>query len=256
MAQLPVELLNIIASFSSSNDLPRLSTISRAWQSAVERRTMRSIQLKSTDLQHFSNIFVHQNRRAALVELSYNAILPAYSDHQCARFETDGDKQQNNQALTDAIRSLLSLLHSWDDRAAGLSDSDMASHSRPAAAGRISWTLNAYSPTDVDHRENVDVQAQRFQAQLAGGRKDLFEHRYERSFLRMFNCEELPVVSRIGAFRADEMWYRRRIEGRSLAGIAAKLPNLETVVWTVNDDEKRDVVARQMHRFGTYMCNL
>lgn len=253
MVQLPVELLDRIASFSSSNDLPQLSTISRAWQSVVERRTMRAIQLKSTDLQDFSNVFIHQNRRAALVDLSYNVILPAYNDHQCARFETDRDKQRNNQALTDAIHALLFLLHSWDEEAVGLSGDEMTSYSRPAVAGRISWTLDAYSPTDVHHRQDVNVDAQRFEAQLAGGRKDLFEHRYERSFLRMLNCEGLPAVSRIGGFHVEELCHRRRIEGASLAGIAAKLPNLETIVWAVNDDEKRDALVRQVHRFGKYV---
>lgn len=241
MVQLPIELLEMIASFSSSSDLARLSTVSRAWQSVAERRTMRAIHLKSSDLQHFSRIFVHQICRTALVDLSYDVILPTYSDHQCARFETLRRMQRNNQTLTDAVHALFSLLHSWDEE---------LSHSRPAAAGRISWTLHAYSPTDADHREDVDLNAQRMEVQMAGGRKDLFEHRYERSFLRMLNCEELPAVSRIGEFRVEELYYQQCVEGVSLTGIAAKLPNLENIVWAVNDDEKRVAPLRQELRFG------
>lgn len=76
---------------------------------------MRVIQLKSTDLEEFFNRFIHWNRRAALVDPSSNVILPAYIDHQCAKFETNLNKQHNNQFLTDAVHALFALLHSRDD---------------------------------------------------------------------------------------------------------------------------------------------
>lgn len=158
----------------------------------------------------------------------------------------------NNQALTEAVHALFSLLHSWDEDAA---DDEIVSHSPPAAAGHISLALDAYSPTDVDHRGHLTVEADRLAAQLAGGRPDLFEHRYERSFLRVSDCERLSTVSRIGGFYVEELCHRRRILGRSLAGIAAKLPNLETIVWAVNDDGRRDALVRQEHRYGKHICN-
>lgn len=112
MVGFPLEVLSMIASFSTSDDLPRLSTVSRAWQFVIERHTMGSIHVESTDLQNFSNIFAHHDRRAILMNLSYDVVLPAYSDHQCATFETNLDKQRNNEALTDAVHSLFSILHS------------------------------------------------------------------------------------------------------------------------------------------------
>lgn len=84
---------------------------------------------------------------------------------------------------------------------------------------------------------------------MAGGRKDLFEYRYEHSFLRLLRADELPPISRISTVEnAKDL----RIEGASLAGIGAKMPNLERVVWFVHDDEKKYPEVRRMHRFGEF----
>lgn len=111
------ELLAIIISFIPKSCLPLLSTVSRPWQAAIERHTMSAIHLKSTDLHDFASVFSQGHRRLALVQLHYDAILPSYSDHQCARFETDRDKRLNNEALTAAIHELFSLLYSWEHEA-------------------------------------------------------------------------------------------------------------------------------------------
>lgn len=217
-------------------------TVSKSWRYAVERWTFRIIHLKSTDLDVFKDIFVG-HRRAALKDLSYDVILPMYSDHRCARFETEEDKRYNNEALTEAIHGLFSILRSWNQEIAHDTRTSKQSQS-------ISFKLNAYSPMDVDHRENVDVEDQRFQTQLAGGRKDLFEHRYEHSFLRVLRLAELPELLQVTSFYAEELCYNRRIEGSSLAGIAEKFPNLQTIVWAVNDDEKKYPDIRRQHRYG------
>ncbi|MCJ1262953.1 hypothetical protein MMC22_002823 [Lobaria immixta] len=88
-----------------------------------------------------------------------------------------------------------------------------------------------------------------FEDSLPNGRKDLFEHRHKSSFLRISRCHELPVVSLIRGFRAKELCHWQRIEGSSLARVAAKLPNLETDVWIANDDEKFYYASRQQNRF-------
>lgn len=68
--------------------------------------------------------------------------------------------------------------------------------------------------------DTVDVNSQRFELQNAW--KDLFEHRYERSFLRMCNCEALPTVSRIGRVHSGNLYMLQRIEDASLAGICCQ----------------------------------
>lgn len=72
-----------------------------------------TIQIKSTHLQVFSNMFAHHNRQTALVSIDFDVVLPAYSDNQCAWFENVQDKQWNNEALTDAVHSLFSILYSY-----------------------------------------------------------------------------------------------------------------------------------------------
>ena len=106
----PPELIALILSFLAPDELINYVTVSRSWQYAVERRTFRRIKLKSTDLEFFRNTFVG-HRRAALADLSYDVILPTYSDHQCARFETEEDKRSNNEALTEAIHGLFFVMH-------------------------------------------------------------------------------------------------------------------------------------------------
>lgn len=256
MVELSVKLFDIIASFSHTSDLPRLSTVSQAWQSIIERYTMREIRIKSIDLQHFSNVFVHPNCRTALINLSYDVVLSAYSERQYARFETGQEKQQNNKTLTDAIHSLFSLLHSWDKRARIQSNGTL-SYERAEAARRISLTLDAHSPVDVDRREHVNVIAQKFETLMLNDQKNLFEHRYARSFLQSLRCDELFAVSRIRVFEVTKLCHRRRIEGASLAGVAAKLLNLETILWAINDDEKFYEAVRRQNCFGKifkYFC--
>ena len=111
------ELIVLILSFLDLDELINHVTVSKSWQYSVDRCTFPTIHLKSTDLDRFRDIFVG-HRRAALADLSYDVILPTYSDHQCAKFETDEDKRHNNEALTEALHGLFSILHSWNQEIA------------------------------------------------------------------------------------------------------------------------------------------
>lgn len=242
LGELPLELFAIILSFLDRNELFRYVTVSRLWQHAIERYTFREIYLKSTDTKYFSDKVVG-HRRTALKKLNYHVILPTYSDHHCAKFETKKDKQMNNEALTESIHQLFSILRSWNQTA---SEGAATCQSGPF----LSLTLDAYSMMDICHRNSVDFNEQRMQSQVAGGRQDLVEHRYEHSFLQVLRIDELPELPCISQFHSFRLYYRRRIEGSSLAGIAARLPNLQNIFWAVNDDEKKYPSVRQQHRFG------
>ncbi|MCJ1348483.1 hypothetical protein MMC31_006715, partial [Peltigera leucophlebia] len=258
------ELLAIIISFLPRFCLPLLSTVSRTWQAAIERHTMRAIHLRSNDLPAFATVFSLGHRRLALAQLDYDAILPSYSDHQCARFETDRDKRLNNEALTAAIHDLFSLLHSWEQEAAssavvGNKNPDEVRTTpttiggkRGATARPISLALDVYSLSDAPYRVGVDVEEQREDV-FRGDREDLFECRYQHSFLRLLRADELPLISRISTFETfTDTCEERRIEGASMAGMGAKMPNLETVAWWVDDNEKKYPEVRRMHRFGGF----
>lgn len=88
---------------------------------------------------------------------------------------------------------------------------------------------------------------------LSGGedRNDFLEFLYQDSFLKLLRADGLPPISRFSTFIATEgLCCHRRIEGASLAGMGAKMPNLETIEWWVHDDEKKYAEVRRMHRFG------
>lgn len=110
-----------------------------------------------------------------------------------------------------------------------------------------------YSLSDPPYREGVDLLRERRDSEIARGPNDLFERRYEHSFLRLLRADELPPISRISRFENSiDLCFERRIEGASLAGIGAKMPNLETVGWFINDDEKKFPEVRWMHRFREF----
>lgn len=99
--------------------------------------------------------------------------------------------------------------------------------------------MNAYSLSDAPYREGVDVRQQRVDAVMSGYLNDFFKIRYEHSLLKLLRADELPPISPISTFITTEgLCFLRRMEGASLAGLGAKMPNLETVAWWVHDDGK------------------
>ena len=240
MVEFPIELMEMIVSFSSRDDFGRLSAVSRTWQSVTEYHTMRKINLKSPDLQDFARIFAPHNRRAALTKLVFDVVLPSYSDDESARFETHQDKQRNSEVLSYAVHSLMSILHSWDEDVRMLGNGT-ASYQRPVTTGHISLVLKAYSLSDEGPMLAEYI------------RNSVEEKRWQRSFLRISKCDEIPTVSRICEFKAVRSRFRH-IEGASLAGVAAKLPNLENISWYAYDDDRIYAAMRQQRRFGKVLC--
>lgn len=248
MDSLPLELLAIIVSLLDPSERARYATISRQWQAAVERLTFRSVRLKSIDLKRFSDVFVG-HRRAALTELDYHVILPSYSENSCAKFENEKDKSLNNEAFTKAIHSLFGILHCWDEVKTNNGAAKEEYKKSEARARPISLTLTAYSPLDPPYRENIE--RHRYQVTVSLERNDLFERRYEHSFLRLLKPDRLPLVLCISRLKTPvKVEIPRRLDGASVAAIAAKLPNLGVIDWSLSDDEKKFPSLRQQHRYG------
>ncbi|MCJ1469430.1 hypothetical protein MMC07_008063 [Pseudocyphellaria aurata] len=240
----PSELIFIIASFLSFEDLVRLATVCRQWQFIAERYTMRNIQVWSNRLKDFSDIFAHHHRRAALVDLVYHVVLPTYPNSRYGRAESRQDQDRNNKVVTKAVHELFSILHSWDEEAGMLADTT-ASSPRRVAGGRMSFMLNAYSPTDLDEEAYRNYRI----THKPISQTERYERRCGRSFLQILRCDELPDLPRIQEFLATELYYQRHIEGASLTRVAAKLPNLTAVDWKVNDNQSSKTALRQQHRF-------
>jgi hypothetical protein len=242
MNDLPSPLLVDIISLLDPSEQPLSSycTVSKQVQFAVERRTFRYIRLKSTDLKRFEEIFWDYNRREALAQIDYNVILPSYSDKRCASYERAKDKDLNNEAFTEAVHALFRILHSWEQETG-------AKRSNWLRGCPIKLKLAVYSPTDRPYRSEDNKQARE---KLEDGR-DLFEKRYENSFLRLLQ-DELPIVLRITGFEFPRtLETPRHVEGAALAAIAAKLPNLELIKWQIEDKDKKSPLLQQQRRYGT-----
>lgn len=222
--------------------LPAYATLSRSWQHAIERRTFRQIVVKSTEIEDFSRIVVN-HRRKLLRRLELNVILPTYTDKACAKFETEKDKQSNNQVFTKAIKDLLALLRSWHDEfQTTRNDRDAPiEHSLRLCIG------DCYSLKDCRYRGWEKYQEDIHDWEF-GRRHDLFQHRYESSLLQLESSEGIQEIPQISSFHRSPG--HRKIEPRSLAIIASKFPNLDSFRWRLQDNEKKDPQLRQQTRFS------
>ena len=216
--------------------LPAYATISRSWQYAIERQTFREVAVQSIEIDEFSRIVV-RHRRKLLRRLELNVVLPTYTDRACAKFETEKDKQSNNQVFTKAVKNLLALLRSWHDEYQSVRNDSDASIEQPL----ILSIGDCYSPTDHGYRDSENEWD-------FAHYHDLLQHRYESSLLQLESIEGTQEIPQISSFHVSKG--TRKIEPRSLAMIATKFPNLNSFRWRLQDNEKRDPQLRQQTRFG------
>ena len=253
MVDLSQEIISLIASYlqrwehedrANTSErgqalLPSYSTISRSWQYAIECLTFREIAMKSTEVVEFSHIVIN-HRRKVLRRLELNVILPTYTDKACAKFETDMDMDSNNQVFTKAIKDLLALLRSWHDES-----QTTGNHGHGPVQQSLRLCIgDCYSPMDRRYRGREKHQEDRHN----WDRHDLFQHRYESSLLRLESIEGIEEIPQISSFHRSPS--NRTIEPRSLAMIASRFPNLDSLRWKLEDNEKRDPQLRQRTRFG------
>lgn len=91
--------------------------------------------------------------------------------------------------------------------------------------------MNAYSLSDAPYRDGVDVRQQRVDAVMSGYLNDFFKIRYEHSFLKLLRRRASTYITYFDLYNHRGLCLLRRMEGASLAGMGAKMPNLETVAW-------------------------
>lgn len=264
MERLAQELVSRIASFlereedqsdvpvalmkKTQSKLPPYATISRKWQYAIEYRTFRDIRLKSPELPYFSQV-VTGHRKAFLSYLAYEVVLPAYSEDHCAKFETQKDREDNSRAFTHAMHSLFLVLKSWE----GITSEEDHRKDRATAIQPRSIQLDlsdVYSPMDGIHRGREKFKEDKEQYEL-GKRHDLWEHRYEHSFLQLLESPSSPTLSQVSSFRVHAH-FPRRVEPRSAVLLASKLKNLESIIWDLSDTERKDPHLQQQNRYGVF----
>ena len=256
ISNLSQEIINIIASYLQRWEhedelcisvggralLPAYATISTSWQYAIECQTFRRIAVNSTEIDDFSRIVVN-HRRKLLRRLELNVILPTYTDKACAKFETEKDKQSNNQVFTKAIKHLLALLRSWHDEFQTTGDDGDAPIEQPLCLciGRCYYHKDFQYRGQEKYHEDVHEY-------LSGRRHDLFQDRYESSLLQLESVEGIQEIPQISSFHY--LAGNRSIEPRSLAIMASRFPNLDSFRWKFLDNERRDARSRQQTRFG------
>ena len=178
-----------------------------------------------------------------LRRLELNVVLPKYTDKACAKFETDQDRQSNNQVFTKAIKDLLALLWSWHDESQTTGNESDA----PIQQSLRLVIGDCYSPKDCLYRGWEKYQDDCHEWEL-GRRHDLFGDRYKSSLLKLESIEGIQEIPQISSFHKSPS--NRDIEPRSLAMIASKFPNLDSFRWKLKDNEKWDRRLRQQTRFG------
>jgi hypothetical protein len=248
MDRLSQEIINLIATFierypgqwdvppwkrTVASCLPRYSTISQAWKYAIECIVFRKITLKSIEIDAFDAI-LRGNRRRFLKHVTLHVLLPHYDDKACGRFEREVDRNANNEAFTNAIVKLFTVLKSWEED--GLIE------------GSIFFALwEIYASSDRGKRDWKALQQHRFEADV-GQRHDLFEHRYMHSLIHLLRLDCLPSIRRVAKANFDNQILGRNLAMRAVVDMAVKFPNLESLSCTLNDDEKHYVENRVINR--------
>lgn len=224
-SDLPLEVLDsIVQTLAADGKLAQYASISSPFQGVVEQRLFSSLDLSSLDLEDFSaTIERHPHRKAALRNITFAVVLPTYTDKECSWFETDSDKTANNEAFTAAVSHLFRILSSCDD----------ADRSRPISLflGRV------YSPMDMSQRKPEKLAADKL-AHVTSQRHDLFQHRYEHSYIQLLHPESVPAVLRVKTINICTET-SRCLAPATAANISSKLTGVETIEWNLFDAERK-----------------
>jgi len=245
---LPPEIFDMVVAYvfrppprRGKGHVPLYATVCRRWQLAFERHSFRAIRLYSSQLDQFAEAFssapAHLHRRAALQTLRYNIILPTYTVTAAAKSERRRDWEANNTAFTQATRDLFRILHSWD-RLGGNGTSTFR------------LDLSAFSPMDPSHRaDKLPGIAARELVEDSMVDLDRLQRRFAHSYLSLVGLEAqpLPTAPHVGILTIDN-GMGRLFEPHVAGTIAASLPALVKITWTLSDDEWRDPALRQVNR--------
>lgn len=239
MDKLPYDIYDRIAASLDGPDVerPKLATISRKWQLAIERQTFQDILLRSTNLNRFKQV-VRGDRRRYVKKIEYIVLLPTYQDWERGRFEREDERNVNNESFTVAIHGLFQILKDWNVFKDGTftleirdvystSDHKFLRHSDPlyCVGGD---TINIKKPDQTTY--GLDLQAWRF----------------HYSYLLLQRLSALPSLPVVSSFR---IWaITRKISPSSAFGMVKKLPNLQRLAVALKDSEIRYIEFRQSYR--------
>lgn len=259
MEQLPQEIINLIVTFIESyHDQPGVpwwkrkaspsnfagyAIVSSTWKHAIESIVFQNITLQNTDIEAFDAIF-KGDRRRFLTKLTLHVVLPNFDDKFCDHFERKIDKNASNEVFTKTIEKLFAVLKSWEENG--------------SVEGNIRFALwKIYAPIDVDQRDYETHKRHRFETMIEQ-RRDLFEHHYRHSLIRLLRPDQLPSLRRISEADFGGSTSGRNLNMRVLVDMIVKLPCLESLNFTLYDNEKNypkiRVANRHSFAFGLSAC--
>lgn len=230
-------------------DKPRLATVSRRWQTTIEKQTFREIKVRSDDLATFEAI-VNPNRHALVHCLKYTIVLSPYSRVARGRFECAQDRLTNNRVFTTALRDLFQILSSW-----------CGSGADHGSAHTVEFVLqDIYSPSDDGYRSFGNVSD--ISQGLYGSRplirraqpddadevlkRDLLRCRFKYSYLSLVAPANLPPVPIITRFEERRML--RKISPEAFIRISACFPNMLDACSFLWDDERQYPALSSLNR--------
>lgn len=224
--------------------LAPFATISRQFRNAVERRTFENVILESSELDQG----LIQERHANLIsELTFNIVLPNYSDNACGRFESNKDIHLNNAAFTRAMKSLFRLIKLWET-------DPFSSRTRP-----LSLVLGSvHSPMDRLYRGSQKCKNDK-PGQRMRKRHDLFERRYGYSVLCLLDhhFSSFPELFCVTEFKEDVFAAgrgERILRSNELVFIASRMPHLQSTSWHIADNQTWLGEARWENRMEFAQC--
>lgn len=161
--RLPTELrIAILELVLSSNDshgkLANYVCVSREWQTYFEPRNFYRLVLSAACV---ADVGKMAHRCKGMVKHIWLRVeLPPYECSACGKAETNGQRRENNQLFTNALRKLMETLHSWEQ-----DDRDLIDE------GSI-LELSVHSPSDLKHQFDYcafdkDIYPHRFDGQCA-----------------------------------------------------------------------------------------
>lgn len=195
------------------------ASTSSSIQCAVEQHLFSRLSLTSDDTSAFDKIIAQLPRRQALLgTISFTPILPAYDEVACSRFERQADQEENNEALTAAMRRLYAALH--------------------GCSKLSSVTVNIpYSPTDNCEDRRARYANDRL-AYMLGQKVDIWERCYVQSLLELQMPLDLPPLAAVRTFSLSGDG-PRYITPCSALTLLKRHPRVEVLTLNLDDNERR-----------------
>ena len=195
--------------------IAHLSVLSRRWQPIIEQRVFQTLNITSSDIIDLGRI-VFGKRRQFLTSLNVLIYLTEYKREMCFKYESDGERQVDNELAVAQLRRLFTLLSTWD-----------------AGSGLV-LCLGFSSPSDL-----------RFRAINERPFEHLERKRYQNSFITIRRTSQLPEVKCVTQFSPSSL-ATRDMDLCSHLTLTHCFPRATSVSWSTRDPGILHLLRREI----------